>query len=101
MPKKQTKAHTIGGKRGAHCDELLALLNEYIDGGVNPTICKSLEAHLAGCNPCRVVVDNVRGTIQLYRKDEPCELPPAFRTRLHNAIRDCRTAKATRKTDKR
>ena len=90
MPKKTTTPRTLGGSQGANCAELLAILNEYVDGGVNLSVCKALEGHLAGCNPCRVVVDNIRQTITLYRKDEPCEIPPAFRDRLHAAIRDCR-----------
>lgn len=89
MIKKQTKPHTIGGKHGATCGELLALLNEYVDGGVDPSICKELEGHLARCNPCRVVVDNVRKTLTLYRRDGPCELPAEFRDRLHAALRKC------------
>ena len=93
MTKKRTKTYSIGGKHGATCDELLTLLNEYVDGGINPSICKSLEGHLAQCNPCRVVVDNIRKTITLYREDEPCDLPPKFRDRLHAAIRDCQKEK--------
>jgi hypothetical protein len=89
MTKKRTKTHAIGGKHGATCGELLALLNEYVDGGVDPSVCKELEGHLAQCNPCRVVVDNVRKTITLYRNDEPCELPTEFRDRLHAALRNC------------
>jgi hypothetical protein len=89
MTKKTTKSHTIGGKHGATCDELLALLNAYVDGGVDPSVCKELETHLVKCNPCRVVVDNVRRTITLYRNDKPCDLPAAFRTRLHAALRQC------------
>ena len=97
MPKKQPKSHAIGGRHGADCAELLAILNEYVDGGVNPSVCKALEGHLAQCDPCRVVVDNIRKTITLYRKDEPCELPLAFRDRLHAAIRDCRKLKPVAK----
>jgi len=89
MTRKRSKSRSIGGKHGATCEELLALLNEYVDGGVNPSVCKELEAHLAACNPCRVVVDNVRKTITLYRNDKPCELPVAFRDRLHVALRNC------------
>jgi len=89
MTKKRTKTHAIGGKHGATCGELLALLNEYVDGGVDPSVCKELESHLAQCNPCRVVVDNVRKTITLYRNDEPCELPVEFRGRLYAALRRC------------
>jgi len=96
--KKTRREGMIGGKTGAACDELLALLNAYIDGGVSPKICRALEGHLAGCNPCRVVVDNVRQTITLYRANERCELPARFRASLHAAIRDCRQAKAARRT---
>ena len=100
MTKKQTRTHTIGGKRGATCDELLALLNDYVDGGVDPSVCKELKSHLAQCNPCQVVVDNVRKTITLYRNDEPCELPVEFRNRLHAVLRDCwKKAGPRRKAD--
>jgi hypothetical protein len=89
MTKRQSRSHKLGGKHGATCGELLALLNEYVDGGVDPSICKEMESHLAGCNPCRVVVDNLRKTITLYRNDVPCELPTRFRSRLHTALRKC------------
>jgi len=89
MPRKKIGTHPAGGGHGAACGELLALLNEYIDGGVDPSICRELEAHMAKCKPCRVVVDNVRKTITLYRRHEPCELPAAFRARLHAALRKC------------
>ena len=42
------------------CAELLTALNEYVDGTVDPAICEEFEAHMAGCNPCQVVVDNIR-----------------------------------------
>jgi anti-sigma factor RsiW len=87
MPRKTGKTHAIGGKHGATCGELLSLLNEYVDGRVDPAVCKEMESHLAECNPCRVVVDNVRQTITLYRKDKPCALPLAFRKRLHECLR--------------
>ncbi len=89
MPKQATKTPTNGSRERARCDELLTLLNEYVDGGINPSICQALESHLAQCHPCRVVVDNLRQTITLYRDDQACDLPPTFRDRLYAAIRDC------------
>jgi hypothetical protein len=97
MTKQRGKTRLIGGKHGATCGELLALLNEYVDGSVEPSICKELEIHLARCNPCRVVVDNVRKTITLYRNDEPCELPVEFRDRLHTALRNCWKARGPKR----
>jgi anti-sigma factor RsiW len=69
------------------CEELLAMLNEYVDGSVDPALCNAFKEHLAGCNPCQVVVDNIRQTITLYREGQPYELPVAFRERLHAALR--------------
>jgi anti-sigma factor RsiW len=70
------------------CDELLAMLGEYIDGQVDPAVCKELETHLAGCDPCRVVIDNLRKTIRLYKQDDVYELPADFSARLHKALRE-------------
>lgn len=69
------------------CDELLAMLNEYVDGTVDPAVCEEFERHMAGCNPCQVVVDNIRKTITLYKEGKPYELPQPFRERLHAALR--------------
>jgi len=69
------------------CAELLAALNEYVEGTVDPAICAEFEKHMAGCNPCQVVVDNIRQTITLYREGRPCALPAGFRRRLHSALR--------------
>lgn len=70
------------------CEELLKQLNEYVDGTVDPTICEEFEKHLAGCNPCQVVVDNIRKTITLYQHGRPYELPVAFRSQLHATLRE-------------
>lgn len=70
------------------CEELLQILNEYVDGTVDPGLCKEFEQHLAGCNPCQVVVDTIRKTITLYKNGEPFELPLEFRQRLHAALRE-------------
>ena len=68
------------------CHDLLKMLNEYVDGTVDPALCEEFEQHLAGCNPCQVVVDNIRKTITLYKAGQPYELPLEFRQRLHQAL---------------
>jgi hypothetical protein len=69
------------------CEELLAMLNEYVDGTVDPTVCAEFEQHMAGCNPCQVVVDNIRQTITLYKDGQPFAMPVKFRTQLHEVLR--------------
>ena len=69
------------------CEELLAILNEYVDGTVDPGVCEEFEKHMAGCNPCQVVVDNIRQTITLYKGGEPYAMPVKFRQQLHASLR--------------
>jgi hypothetical protein len=71
-----------------NCDDLLKTLNEYVDGTIDPGVCEQFQHHLAECSPCRIVVDNIRKTIQLYKGDEPFALPVEFRARLHTTLRD-------------
>ncbi len=70
------------------CQELLRMLNDYVDGDVDPALCEEFEGHLQGCNPCKVVVDTVRKTISIYKDEEVIELPVEFRDRLHCALRE-------------
>lgn len=69
------------------CEELLRMLNDYVDGDVDPSVCEQFEKHLEGCNPCQIVVDTIRKTIVLYRGEEVYELPEDFRQRLHDTLR--------------
>jgi hypothetical protein len=68
------------------CEEMLAMLNEYVDGTVDPAVCAEFEKHMAGCNPCQIVVDNIRQTITLYKDGQPYDLPTPFRTKLHACL---------------
>jgi hypothetical protein len=70
------------------CEDMLAMLNEYVDGTLDPSICGEFDQHMAGCNPCQVVVDNIRQTITLYQHGQPYELPVMFREQLHQALRE-------------
>jgi anti-sigma factor RsiW len=69
------------------CEELLRILNDYIDGEVDMAFCKEFADHLAECSPCQVVVDNIRKTIHLYQAGQPYEMPAEFSQKLHAALR--------------
>ena len=56
------------------CEDMLRLLNDYVDGQIDPAVCDDFERHLAGCNPCKIVIDNIRKTITLYKGEEAYEL---------------------------
>jgi RNA polymerase sigma-70 factor, ECF subfamily len=69
------------------CEELLAALNEYVDGELDPGICDPFQEHLQDCNPCQIVVDNIRHTIRLYKAEAQFELPPMLHERLGRVLR--------------
>ena len=68
------------------CRKLLAELGEYIDGELDDSICGELEKHLADCDPCRVVVDNLRGTVKIYKDCEPMPMPESFQKHLNELL---------------
>ncbi|MBN2577505.1 MAG: zf-HC2 domain-containing protein [Pirellulales bacterium] len=70
------------------CEELLAALNDYIDGDRASVLCQALEGHLAECNPCQIVIDNVRQTIALYKAGQPFDLPPELHEQLHQLFKE-------------
>lgn len=69
------------------CDELLKALGEYVDDATVVEIYKEFGDHLAGCNPCSVVVDNIRHTIRLYQEGNPYPMPSAFTHRLKSVLK--------------
>ncbi|MEI8373148.1 MAG: sigma-70 family RNA polymerase sigma factor [Planctomycetota bacterium] len=70
------------------CEELLAALNEYVDGDLDPGICGPFQEHLSGCNPCQIVVDNIRQTIKLFKAAEHYDLPAALHQQLSRVLRE-------------
>lgn len=69
------------------CEELLKALNDYVDGAELTELCEEFSQHLAGCNPCQVVVDNIRQTISLFHHGKPYDLPAAFQDALQSTLK--------------
>ncbi len=69
------------------CEEILQALGDYVDGELAPRLCEELRQHLAGCNPCEIVVDTLRRTISVYKAGEEVELPESLRSKLHDLLR--------------
>ncbi|WP_299027620.1 zf-HC2 domain-containing protein [uncultured Thermanaerothrix sp.] len=69
------------------CQALLSQLSEYVDGSLDPRLCKVLERHLKTCKNCRVVLNTMRKTIDLYRTvGESEEMPSEVRERLFHRL---------------
>jgi len=77
------KDHTHSG----NCSQLLHEMSDYIDGQLQVELCAELERHIQTCENCRVVVNTLRKTIELYEQvTPPAELPDAVRERLFTRL---------------
>jgi anti-sigma factor (TIGR02949 family) len=66
------------------CKHLLASLSEYVDGTLSEDLCAEIERHLEGCDNCKVVVNTLRKTVDLYHQCSEDEgLPDSVRQRLY------------------
>jgi anti-sigma factor RsiW len=68
------------------CRELLRQFSDYIDGELETTLCAEIETHLAGCPDCQVMIDTMRKTITLYRRQTSAELPSDVEKRLYRIL---------------
>lgn len=66
---------------------MLGQLSEYLDGELEAALCAELEAHLAECPNCQVMVDTVRKTITLYHTQASPDLPPDVQARLYRILK--------------
>lgn len=73
-------------KNESICQELLGPLSEYISGDAAESLCVQINAHLAECENCRVVLNTVRRTILLYRATASTELPGEVGDRLYRVL---------------
>lgn len=69
------------------CEELLKALNDYVDNETVQAVCQEFADHLAGCNPCQIVVDNIRNTIRLYKDGAVYPMPEVFSNCMRDALR--------------
>ncbi len=71
-----------------HCEELITSISEYVEGSINPQLCLELEKHLSECHNCRVVVNTLKKTIDIYREQNtqdkvPVDVKNRLLARLH------------------
>ncbi len=64
------------------CAQLQAQLPDYLDGEARAEVCRAIEAHLAECKDCRIVVDTLKKTVTLYRAAPRDAVPREVHARL-------------------
>lgn len=71
----------------ASCHDFLSSLSEYVDGTLDDSLCAEIERHMSGCDNCRIVIDTLRKTIELYQVTAlPPNLPQDVHSRLFHRL---------------
>lgn len=66
------------GKHFKDCQELFALLSEYLDQELPPATCEEIRTHIAGCPPCIEFVNSLKRSVELLHGYESAEKPGAL-----------------------
>lgn len=70
------------------CKELIGNLSDFIDGELDPELCRQLKEHLDGCKNCRLMADSLNKTVKLCRDGVIEELPESLQKSLNQKLRE-------------
>jgi anti-sigma factor RsiW len=68
------------------CRQYLDSLSDYVDGELGEALCREIEAHMAECENCRVVVNTLAKTVMLYHQLPAPEMPNTVKERLYKVL---------------
>lgn len=68
------------------CKDFLKEVSEYLDDAVDVALKLELERHITQCPNCYVVLDTTRKTLQVFKGQEPRQLPEQVENRLLAAL---------------
>ena len=76
------------------CRQMLRRLSDYIDGELDPSICRSIEAHMPDCRPCRAFIRSLRKSVRILNKSgrRAARPPERLRRELRKRLLACSTA---------
>lgn len=79
------------------CQDMVELVNDYLEGALDPPTVKLFEEHLGECDACSAYIEQMRETIRLSGRVVITEdsLDPKLRDELLAAFRGWKQARGT------
>jgi anti-sigma factor (TIGR02949 family) len=68
------------------CDELLRRLTDYEEGALPGDVCDELQRHLAECEPCQELRQDLEALSRICRSCAPPRMPDDVRRRLEHRL---------------
>jgi anti-sigma factor RsiW len=69
------------------CQQIFAMLSQYLDAELPPDLCEKLSGHIEGCAPCVAFVQSLRQSVNLCRQYQPDALPAPLADDLRAKLR--------------
>jgi RNA polymerase sigma-70 factor (ECF subfamily) len=77
----------IESPRGAMCRDVLTLFSQRLEGEIDPSVCATMEAHLAQCGHCRHACESLKRTLAVCRQLPTPDVPASLASSIKAAIR--------------
>lgn len=71
---------------GSMCPDVLTLFSRHLEGEIDPSICATMEAHLARCHHCRDACESLKRTLAVCRQLPTPEVPASLAAAVKAAI---------------
>jgi RNA polymerase sigma-70 factor (ECF subfamily) len=71
---------------GTTCPDVLKLFSRHLEGEIDPTVCATMEAHLAHCRHCRDACQSLKETLALCRQLPTPQVPASLAASIKAAI---------------
>jgi RNA polymerase sigma-70 factor (ECF subfamily) len=72
--------------RDSMCPDVLMLFSQHLEGDIDPTLCATMEAHLARCSRCRGTCESLKRTLAVCRELPTPEVPASIAASIRAAI---------------
>jgi RNA polymerase sigma-70 factor (ECF subfamily) len=69
------------------CPDVLTLFSQHLEGDIDPSVCATMEAHLAQCGRCRGTCESLKRTLTVCRELPTPEVPASIAASVRAAIR--------------
>jgi RNA polymerase sigma-70 factor (ECF subfamily) len=68
------------------CPDVLTLFSQHLEGDISPSVCATMEAHLARCGRCRSTCESLKRTLAVCRQLPTPEVPAPIVASIKTAI---------------
>ena len=75
-----------GSPRGATCPDVLTLFSQHLEGDIDPSVCATMEAHLAQCRHCSDACESLKRTLAVCRELPTPDVPAPLERSIRAAI---------------